>query len=88
MLNNICLMGRMVYEPELKTTPNGTSVITFKIAVNRTYNREETDFINIVAWRNTAEFVAKYMSKGSLIAVEGSLQTRQYEDKQGNKRTA
>ena len=58
MLNNICLMGRMVYEPELKTTPNGTSVITFKIAVNRTYNREETDFINIVAWRNTAEFVA------------------------------
>lgn len=88
MLNNICLMGRMVYEPELKTTQNGTSVITFKIAVDRTYNREETDFITIVAWRNTAEFVAKYMSKGSLIAVEGSLQTRQYEDKQGNKRTA
>ena len=72
---------------ELKTTPNGTAVISFKIAADRTYNREETDFISVVAWREQPS-LCQDMKKGSLIAVEGSLQTRQYEDKQGNKRTA
>lgn len=92
MLNNVTLMGRLVADPELKTTPSGVSVTAFSIAVERNYapqNAErETDFIDIVAWRNTAEFICKYFSKGSLIAIQGSIQTRTYEDKNGNKRKA
>ena len=92
MLNIVALMGRLVYDPELKTTQNGTSVCSFSIAVDRTYTpkgeERKADFIDIVAWRQTAEFICKYFQKGSMIAIEGSLQTRQYQDKNGNNRTA
>lgn len=88
MLNKAILMGRLTSDLELKQTPNGVSVCAFSIAVNRNYNRDITDFINIVTWRGTAEFVSKYFKKGQLLALEGTIQTRNYEDKQGNKRTA
>lgn len=92
MLNVICLMGRLVADPELRHTPNGIATCTFRIAVDRNFVRQgeerKADFIDIVAWRQTAEFVCKYFHKGSLVAVNGSLQTRNYEDKNGNKRTA
>lgn len=92
MLNCAVLMGRLVADPELRTTPNGISVTTFRIAVDRGYVRQgeerQADFIDIVAWRQTAEFVTRFFRKGSMIAVQGSIQTRSYEDKQGNKRTA
>jgi len=88
MLNKAILMGRLTADPELRQTPNGISVATFSLAVSRNYNRDQTDFINIVAWRQTAEFVSKYFRKGQLAAVEGSIQTRNYEDRNGNKRTA
>ena len=90
MLNRVILMGRLVVDPELKTTPSGISVTSFRIAVDRSYAKageeRQTDFINIVCWRNTAEFVCKYFSKGSLIALEGQLQTRSYQDKDGTAR--
>lgn len=92
MLNSIILMGRLVAEPELKTTPTGISVCSFCVACDRNFKSQngekQTDFINIVAWRQTAEFVTRYFHKGQLIAVQGSLQIRQYQDKDGNKRTA
>lgn len=92
MINCAVLMGRMVNDPELKTTPSGTSVTSFRIAVDRNFVRQgeerQADFIDIVAWRQTAEFVTRYFHKGSMIAVQGSIQTRNYEDKNGNKRTA
>ncbi len=88
MLNKVILMGRLTDDPNLKQTPNGVSVVTFSLAVNRNYNKDITDFINIVAWRQTADFVSKYFTKGQLVVVEGSIQTRSYEDKQGNKRAA
>lgn len=86
-------MGRLVADPELKQTANGTATTSFRIAVDRNFankqtGERQTDFINIVAWRQTAEFICKYFRKGSMIAIEGSLQTRSYEDKEGNKRTA
>ena len=86
MLNRLILMGRLAADPELRTTPNGVSVASFRIGVTRDYNREQTDWINIVAWRQTAEFVSKYFFKGSMIALEGSLQSRQYQDRDGNNR--
>lgn len=92
MLNSVALMGRLVYDPELRTTPQGTSVCSFRLAVDRSFVRQgeqrQADFLDLVAWRQTAEFVCKYFHKGSLIAVAGSLQSRQYQDKQGNNRTA
>lgn len=92
MLNVIALMGRLVADPELRHTPNGIATCTFRIAVDRSFVRageeRKADFIDIVAWRQSAEFVCKYFRKGNLIAVNGSLQTRNYEDKNGNKRTA
>ena len=92
MLNVVALMGRLVYDPELKTTPSGTNVCSFRIAVDRNFTRQgeerKADFIDVTAWRQTAEFVSKYFQKGSMIAIEGSLQTRQYQDKNGNNRTA
>ena len=88
MLNSVILMGRLVADPELRKTPSGLSVSAFRIAVQRTHNRDLTDWIDIVAWRQQAEFVTKYFQKGSMIIVEGSIQTRSYEDKNGNKRTA
>lgn len=92
MLNVVAIMGRLVADPELRTTPAGHSVCSFRIACDRSYvqqgQQRQADFIDIVAWRQQADFVSKYFQKGSLIAVEGSLQTRQYQDKQGSKRTA
>ena len=92
MLNVAVLMGRLVADPELRQTPNGVSVTSFTLAVDRSYVKagmeRQTDFIDIVAWRNTAEFVCKYFRKGQLAAVQGSIQTRTYTDKQGNKRKA
>ena len=91
MFNLVVLTGRLTADPELKTTPNGISVCTFGIAVDRAYkNGEEkqTDFINIVAWRKTAEFISKYFKKGNVIGIEGSIQTRKFQDKDGNNRTA
>ena len=90
MLNRVILMGRLVADPELKTTPSGISVTSFRIAVERSYAKageeRQADFFNIVCWRNTAEFVCKYFPKGSLIALEGQLQTRSYQDKDGTTR--
>lgn len=88
MLNKVILMGRLAADPELRSTNSGTNVATFRVGVSRDYNREQTDWINVVAWRQTAEFVANYFSKGSMIALEGSLQSRQYQDKNGNNHTA
>ena len=92
MLNVVAIMGRLVADPELRTTPSGVNVVSFRIACDRNYARpgeqRQADFIDIVAWRQTAEFVSKYFQKGSLIAIEGSIQTRQYQDKNGNNRTA
>ena len=92
MLNVVAIMGRLVADPELKTTQQGTSVCSFRIACDRNFARQgeqrQADFIDIVAWRAQAEFVCKYFQKGSLIAIEGSLQTRQYQDKNGSNRTA
>lgn len=93
MLNKIFLQGRLVADPELRQTPSGVSVATFRIAVDRDFKNKETgekeaDFINIVAWRATAEFVSRYFSKGRLAIVEGRLQIRNYTDREGNKRTA
>ena len=91
MFNLVVLTGRLTADPELKTTTNGTSVTSFSIAVDRRYRSGEerqTDFINIVAWRQTAEFVSKYFKKGNLIGIEGSIQTRRYQDRDGNNRTA
>lgn len=92
MLNVVAIMGRLVADPELRTTPAGHSVCSFRIACDRSYVQQgqerQADFIDIVAWRQQADFVSKYFQKGSMIAVEGSLQTRQYQDKQGSKRTA
>ena len=90
MLNVAVLMGRLVADPELKHTPSDLAVTKFTIAVNRNYSKSsedrKTDFIDILAWRTTAEFVCKYFKKGNLIAVEGSIQTGSYQDKDGNKR--
>lgn len=92
MINNVVLMGRLTADPELRTTTTGKSVASFSIAIDRGYakNSEEkqTDFINIVAWERTAEFVCRYFAKGAMIALQGSIQTRRYEDKTGAKRTA
>ena len=92
MLNHIDLMGRLVADPELRQTAGGISVVTFRIAVDRNYTpqgqEKQADFISCVAWRQTAEFIGKYFAKGRMIALEGSLRSRNYEDEQGQKRTA
>ena len=93
MLNHIVIMGRLTRDPELRHTQSGTAVASFSLAVDRDYSsrdggERQTDFINIVAWRQSAEFVAKYFKKGNLIGIEGSIQTRRYQDKNGNNRTA
>lgn len=89
MLNNINLCGRLTADPELKYTPNGISVIQFTLAVDRDYSGEQkqTDFINCVAWRQTAEFIAKYFNKGKLMILNGTLQTRKYTTQEGQNRT-
>ena len=87
-LNKVILGGRITADPELKQTPQGVSVVTFSIAINRKGSKETTDFITCVAWRNTAEFISKYFYKGSSIVIDGSIQIRSYEDNNGNKRQA
>lgn len=90
MLNKIILMGRLTRDPELRRTQSGTAVASFTLAVDRDYKPQEgereTDFIDIVAWRGTGEFVSKYFSKGRMAVVEGRLQVRDWTDKDGNKR--
>ena len=86
MLNKVILMGRITTDPELKHTPSNVAVCSFSLAVNRRFNRNETDFIDIVAWRQQAEFISKYFTKGQQMVVCGALQTRTWEDKSGNKR--
>ena len=89
-MNKAILVGNLTRDPEMRTTPNGVSVTSFTVAVNRRYKsqdgQQQTDFINCVAWRGTAEFIAKYFTKGSRIGVVGTIQTRTYDDQNGNKR--
>lgn len=86
MLNRVILIGRLTRDPELRYTPNGTAVCNFSLAINRKFNRDETDFIDIVVWRGLAENCANYLGKGRLAAVEGRLQVRTYETQEGQKR--
>ena len=90
MLNEVILMGRLTRDPELRRTGNGTAVTSFSLAVDRDFKGQdgerETDFVDIVAWRNTAEFVSKYFSKGRMAVVKGRLQVRDWTDKDGAKR--
>ena len=90
MINMVALMGRLTYSPELRSTPNGLAVIRFQVACDRNYQKDsqnrQADFIDCVAWRQTAEFISRYFHKGSMIAVEGTIQTSNYTDKDGNKR--
>lgn len=91
MINKAILVGRLTADPELRTTQSGISVCSFSVAVDRRYSaggERQADFINCVAWRQSAEFISKYFGKGKMIGIDGSIQTRNYEDKQGNKRTA
>ena len=91
MLNKIIIMGRLTRDPELRRTGSGTAVTSFSLAVDRDFKSQsgekETDFIDVVAWRSTAEFVSKYFTKGRMAVVEGRLQMRDWTDKDGNKRT-
>ena len=90
MLNKVFIMGRLTRDPELRRTQNGTPVTSFSLAVDRDFKSQggekETDFIDVVAWRSTAEFVAKYFTKGRMAVVSGKLQIRSWTDKDGNKR--
>ena len=92
-MNVICLLGRLTADPELRHTASQVPVTSFTVAVDRAFqpkgaDKREADFIPVVAWRNTAEFICRYFHKGQRIALQGSLQSRQYTDKEGNKRTA
>lgn len=92
-LNRVLLQGRLTGDPELRHTTNGTAVANFRLAVDRDFKDKETgerkaDFINVVAWRQTGEFVSRYFTKGRMAIVEGKLQVREYTDKEGNKRYA
>lgn len=87
-MNRVYLIGRLCADPELKMTNGGKSVITFTVAVNRQGQKSESDFLDCVAWEKTAEFICKYFQKGSPIVIEGAIQTRTYEDKNGQKRKA
>lgn len=89
MLNRVVLMGRITQELELKQTQNGTAVLSFTVAVERSFTKQgeekQADFIACVAWKNQAEFISKYFAKGRMIAIEGNLRTRTYDDKNGTK---
>lgn len=92
MLNRVLLMGRLTRDPEMRQTGNGTAVANFTLAVERDFKdkasgEKQTDFIGVVAWRNTAEFVSKYFQKGRMAVVDGRLQMRDWQDRDGNKRT-
>lgn len=90
MVNHCIFQGRLVADPELRRTPENVSVVSFRIAVQRNYagkdGQREADFFNVVAWRKTAEFISKFFAKGQTIIVIGSMQNREYTDKDGNKR--
>lgn len=90
MLNNVVLMGRLCSTPEIRQTNSGTEVTSFTLAIDRGYAKpgeeKQTDFIDCTAWRGTAKFITSYFTKGQMIAVTGEIQTRNYEDKDGNKR--
>ena len=90
MLNKIIVMGRLTHDPELRRTGSGTPVCSFSIACDRDFKSQsgekETDFFDVVAWRTTGEFVSKYFTKGRMVVVEGRLQIREWQDKEGNKR--
>ena len=86
--NKVILGGRLTADPELKQTPQGVSVTTFSLAINRKGKDAPTDFINCVAWRNTAEFISKYFTKGNSIVIDGEINVRNYQDKDNNKRQA
>ena len=89
MYNKAILIGRLVADPEMRTTPNGVNVASFRIAVDRPYSKnaeKKADFFSITCWRQQAEFVCRYFSKGKAIGVEGSIQNRDYTDRDGNKR--
>lgn len=90
MLNHIVIMGRLCANPELRSTPSGISVTSFTLAVDRDFKNQngekEVDFIDVIAWRGTAEFVCKYFQNGRMAVVEGRLQIREWKDKEGNKR--
>lgn len=88
MINTVALTGRLTADPELKHTSNGIAVVSFCVAVNRRFKDQQADFINCVAWRQTAEFICKYFVKGQMIGLEGSIQTCNYTDQDGNKRNA
>lgn len=90
-MNKVILMGRLTHDPEMRQTPNGVSVARLSIAVNRRFAKEgsqQADFINCVAWRQTAEFICKYFRKGSMIAVSGSIQSRSWDGQDGKKQYA
>ena len=90
-MNNVSLIGRLTADPELKNSQNGTAYVRFSIAVDRQYSRDkekQTDFINIVAWKGTAEFVCKYFTRGQRIGITGRIQTSSYTDQNGNKRSS
>lgn len=86
--NKVILGGRLTADPELKQTPQGVSVVTFSLAINRKGKDATTDFINCVAWRGTAEFISKYFTKGNSIVIDGEINVRNYQDKDNNKRQA
>lgn len=90
MINSVVIMGRLTFDPEIRTTPNGVSVVRFQVACDRNRQKSgeerKTDFIDVTAWRQTAEFIGRYFRKGSMIAIEGSIQTDNFTDKDGNKR--
>jgi single-strand DNA-binding protein len=93
VINRVVLVGRLTRDPELRTTPNGRNVVSFSIAVDKRFkpqdaNAQTADFFRVTAWGNTADFVANYLSKGRLVAVDGRLEQRSYTDKDGNKREA
>lgn len=92
MLNKVIIMGRLTADPEIRQTQNGTDMVSFCVAVERNFSdtngQKQTDFIHCAAWKATAQFISKYFSKGQMIALEGSIQTRNYEDKNGSRRTA
>ena len=85
-MNNVFLTGRLTADPEAKTTPNGVSVTTFRMAVNRRFNRDQADFFSVVTWRGLADNCAKFLTKGQMVSVNGELQNRSYDDKDGIKR--
>lgn len=88
MLNHITVMGRLTRDPELKTTPNGISVTSFNLAVDRDFEKGKTDFIDCIAWRNTAEFICRNLTKGRMAIISGRLQVRDWTDKEGKTRKA